>query len=103
MKRSPDRFGSLPREQLITIIDAIAACGPKVLALEIVLSRLKEGRSVEGRGVGCHLSVSRSSPDSFYVSVGCSAGPLAGDGGSWLVAFDGKKVESVTLQGFWIA
>jgi len=76
----------------------------QVIAIGGILGRLYGGQNLDSIFYkfdlyGYSLSVSKKSEKCFGISFGCQAGPLAGDGGNWVVCFDDKgKVESLSLR-----
>lgn len=93
-------------ERLIAFFRAIRG-KTRVLAIKLINDHLDEGKRLDeifytGKDYGFHLSVKQRSESRYEISFGCIAGPLAGDGGSWEVLFDGDTVRSVNNTDFWI-
>jgi hypothetical protein len=57
----------------------------------------------ERNGLEFDLSATQLGEDRFEIFFGCTAGPDAGDGGSWEVTFHGNDVLSVTEKMRWIS
>ena len=81
----------------------------EVLAVRLINEHLDKGRTLDeilldNAGYGFLLSVERLSDAAFRISFGCQAGPLAGDGGVWNVAFDDRgNVSSLSGGLTWIS
>ena len=52
---------------------------------------------------GFTLNVQRISVNEFIIEFGCSAGYLAGDGGTWKVIYNGDEVKSAVVEIQWIS
>ena len=78
-------------------------------AIELAKAALQSGVHLQdlfSRDDGLEFSataVSSHSPDTFTIDFGCTAGPEAGDGGSWEVVFRGDQVISITERLRWIS
>jgi hypothetical protein len=79
-----------------------------ILAVELICDHLEEGLSLDaifytGEDDGFSLSVKARGKTNFKITFGCLAGPEAGDGGEWHVAFDDLgHIVSVKNGGFWL-
>ena len=82
--------------------------GDSVFAVKLINERLASDRSLDaifydGDGYGYSLAVESLFNSTYRIDFGCQAGPLAGDGGSWEVEFDGDSVQEITNRGIWIS
>jgi hypothetical protein len=82
----------LSDEQLTAFLRAIRDSA-SLLAVTLINESLDAGEGLDGIFYdgderGFSLSVTRVSRTVFRIQFGCLAGPLAGDGGEWDVAFD---------------
>jgi hypothetical protein len=108
--------------RLAAFLSAAAAIGSRPLAVTLANDRLDrhesldalfptERRSLEedqhGHSLCFSLCFSLSAQpisESIYrIDYGCTAGPDAGDGGTWVVEFDGDAVRAIEQESFWIA
>ena len=66
-----------------------------------------ERRSLEedqhGYSLCFSLSAQPISESIYRIDYGCTAGPDAGDGSTWVVEFDGDAVRAIEQESFWIA
>jgi hypothetical protein len=66
-----------------------------------------ERRSLEADQHGYSLCYSLSaqpiSVSIYRIDYGCTAGPDAGYGGTWVVKFDGDAVRAIDEESFWIS
>jgi hypothetical protein len=74
----------------------------EVFAVKLAEKELYRGHSFDaifytGEEDGFFLSVEPLGGDRFTIEFGCIAGMLAGDAGTWTVAFDGDSVASATV------
>lgn len=75
-----------------------------VIAINIINRHLDNGASLDsilytGEDIGFQLIVEQRTENSFEIGFGCQAGGLAGDSGSWQVAFDEQdQVRSIALR-----
>ena len=97
----------LTDERLLTFLRSVRDSG-HVFAVKLINADLDEGQDLDsifytGEEYGFSLSVKQISEAEFQISFGCQAGPAAGDGGRWLVSFDGDAVRSVALKLRWIS
>lgn len=87
-----------------------------LLAVQLINDKLDRGVSLDaifnqrsssfdGDSVdyGYALSAESISEGVYRIHFGCMAGPDAGDGGSWVVAFDGDSVRSIDNEEIWIS
>jgi len=80
-----------------------------IMAIELINESIDAGAGLDaifydGEEFGYSLSVVRVSPSVFQIAVGCQAGPLAGDGGEWVVEFDAQgRVISAEAGSQWIS
>jgi hypothetical protein len=58
---------------------------------------------VTGDEFGFSLEVKKHSETDFDISFGCQVAPMAGDGGRWLVQFDGDRIAVLKSQECWIS
>lgn len=82
----------LSDERLTAFLRAVRG-GDGVLAIKLINESLDAGEGLDaifydGDEFGYSLPVDRISPSVFLIAFGCQAGPLAGDGGEWMVGFD---------------
>lgn len=97
----------LSDERLIAFFRA-AGKVDAVTALTLINEQLDEGQSLdeifftEWRE-GYELSAVRIGDSTFKIAFGCHAGPLAGDGGEWRVAFVGNDVRALLGGTYWIS
>ena len=98
----------LSDEQLTAFVRAVRDSAG-VLAVTLINESLDAGEGLDaifydGNESGFSLSVTRVSNSVFRIRFGCQAGPLAGDGGEWEVAFDPQgRVVSVDPGPCWIS
>ncbi len=67
-----------------------------ILAVKLINDALDRGESLdtvllEGDRHGYWLEVHELEPRRFEVKFGCQPGPMAGDGGTWIVTFDRSR------------
>lgn len=78
-------------------------------ATRLLNEQLDNGASLDhifytGQKEGYCLSIRQTSPMAYSISLGCVAGPCAGDGGDWDVVFDESgAVSKVTGGASWIS
>jgi hypothetical protein len=83
--------------------------GHPVLAVTLINRPLNRGESLgkifyTGESTRFHLSVKPRSRSQFEIEFGCVAGPMAGDGGTWIVELDdagGVRSVQGTIQ--WVS
>lgn len=79
-----------------------------VFAVELLNQDLDSGLSLDqifytGDNNGFSLSVSRVGDNEMKLCFSCHAGPLAGDGGEWIVCLDeSERIVSIEQTGEWI-
>lgn len=79
------------------------------MAVRLIAESLDDGRSIDeilftGEEFGFELDVKKIGNLRYRVAFGCLAGPLAGDGAEWVVAFDeGAQVVEIAIQTIWMA
>lgn len=84
--------------------------GDHVLALRLIQGHCASETSesldavfYDGDIYGYSLAAERLSDSKFRIDFGCQAGPTAGDGGNWLVDFNGDAVRLIDAESFWIS
>jgi hypothetical protein len=81
----------------------------KPFAITLINEAFDKGMSLNSffnsrRSNGFYLSARREEASVVNISFGCNAGPCAGDGGEWTVAFDDRgNITSATLVSSWIS
>jgi hypothetical protein len=79
-----------------------------IKAVKLIIEELDSGLTLDeifytGGEFGFTVTVRKISADEFNIEFGCAAGPMAGDGGSWKITFNGDEVKSVTGESQWIS
>ncbi|KXK27600.1 MAG: hypothetical protein TR69_WS6001000044 [candidate division WS6 bacterium OLB20] len=101
------------------VVNFLNAASPgSCLAVQLAQDHLKEGKSIKELftkhsspfGItdeavyGHYIKAHKLSEKRYQIEFGCHAGPLAGDGGTWIVEFDkDDKVVSCDQVGRWIS
>ena len=80
----------------------------EIIAVKLICEALSQGEGLDeifygGDEFGYTLSVVRRSEASYRIEFGCHAGPLAGDGGEWFVAFNGDEVKTIRAVSAWMS
>lgn len=81
---------------------------PAVFAVQLINEDLDRARNLDAifgdseEPYGYGLEVRRRGDD-YEIDFGCQAGPMAGDGGTWLIAFAGETVATATCVSRWIS
>jgi len=86
--------------RLIAFLRAARKTSSGVLAVSLACDAFDEGKSLDdlfydGDIYGYSLRVMLQDEDTYRIEFGCQAGPTAGDGGTWTVAFEGDEVMSI--------
>ncbi len=96
-------------KRLAAFLKAAAGFKDIVLATGLFDRQVNGGRTLDeifydGREFGFSLKVSPKSQNIYEIEFGCLAGPLAGDGGTWLVVFDDADIViSLESQSMWMS
>jgi len=86
--------------RLIAFLPAARETSSGVQTVSFACSVLDEGKSLDklfydGHIYGYSLRVVPQGEGRCQIEFGCQAGPTAGDGGTWTMAFDGDEVTSI--------
>lgn len=97
----------LSDEQVTAFLRAVRG-KPRPLAVKLINDQIDAGKSLDeifydGEKYGYRLLAKRISKSELKISFGCQAGSLAGDGGNWLVTFNGNSVHSAGAETVWIS
>lgn len=79
-----------------------------VHAVHLINRAIDDGQTLDsifytGDAFGFSLNVSQISLDKVTIEFGCQVAPEAGDGGSWVVTFEGDTVVSLASDSEWIS
>jgi len=86
--------------RLIAFLRAARKTSSGVLAVSLACDAFDEGKSLDdlfydGDIYGYSLRVIPKEGGKYHIEFGCQAGPMAGDGGAWTVAFEGDVIASI--------